>query len=142
MEQQTQTPYIEVLQNELKDHHAYFEMLTKRIALIKANNGYTEKSEFEKNEIEITIVETRGKIAALKKLITQREEYYKQYSVQYAKDLEDCDKNFDKIVELAKAKAPKNKILDEELKVINWDNVAKMPEVKVTLYKRLKQLAQ
>lgn len=140
-EKKPHVSYLETLSNELRDHNLYYEMLNKRLALIKANNSYTEKSEFEKNEIEICIVETKGKLAALRKVITEREKYFKGYAEQYEKDSEECDKNFDAVLELAKQKAPKNKILNEEINAIVWENVNSIPEVKVTLYKRLKQLA-
>lgn len=140
MSSEIENTYYQTLLSELEWHYKKHEAYTKRIALIKANNGYSTKNEFEKNEIEITILETQEKISALKKLITLREEYFKEWVKGFAKDLEECEKNFESVIASAKQHAKKNKMLSKELDSVVWENVEKMPEVKVKLYKRFKQL--
>lgn len=129
-------PYIKTLQGTLAVHYTLFEALNKRISLIKTN--FASKSEFEKNEIEITIIKTTTEIESLKKVIDAREDYFKKYIQQFAIDVEEMEKGYEELLE--KSKASKDKVVVQMLESVNWEFVQSNIEAKIKLYQRLKKM--
>lgn len=133
-----QHPYINTLQSTLDKHKKLLECLEKRLILI--HNNYSLKDEYEKNEIEITKIKTLGEIESIKKVIYERESYFKKYIIQFSKDAEEVDKNFDKVLSYVKANSNKIKGAPELLSSINWETIKDNLEVKIKVYERLKSL--
>lgn len=131
-------PYIKVLQETLATHKKMLDCLEKRLTLIHID--YATKNEYEKNEIEIVKIKTHGEIDALKKVIKKREEYFINYMKQFSIDFEECEKNYEKV--LNKAKSMKDRNMIELLTSVNWKNVDENIEVKIKLYQRLKDLVK
>jgi len=131
-------PYLKVLQDTLKIHKTLLECLEKRMTLIHID--YATKNEYEKNEIEITKIKTKTEIDAVKGVIKKREEYFDSFIKQFVLDAEDMDKNYDSILE--KVKTNQNKITGAKdlLYAVNWKAVEENIEVKINLFKRLKDL--
>jgi hypothetical protein len=131
-------PYLKVLQDTLKAHKTLLECLEKRMTLIHID--YATKNEYEKNEIEITKIKTKTEIDAVKGVIKKREEYFDIFMKQFVLDAEDMEKNYDSILE--KVKSNQNKITGAKdlLYAVNWKAVEENIEVKIALYKRLKDL--
>jgi hypothetical protein len=131
-------PYIKTLQDTLATHKKLLDCLEKRLVLI--HTKYTEKNEYEKNEIEITKIKTIGEIEALKKVIKAREEYFEKYMKQFIIDVEEMEKNYESV--LSKFTENKDKIsgAKELLNAVNWKNVEENVEVKIKLYQRLKSM--
>ena len=131
-------PYLKVLQDTLKVQKTLLECLEKRMTLIHID--YATKNEYEKNEIEITKIKTKTEIDAVKGVIKKREEYFDSFMKQFVLDAEDMDKNYDSILE--KVKTNQNKITGAKdlLYAVNWKAVEENIEVKINLFKRLKDL--
>jgi hypothetical protein len=131
-------PYAKVLQDTLATHKKMLDCLEKRLTLIHID--YATKNEYEKNEIEITKINTHGIIESIKKVIKQREEYFVNYMKQFAIDVEECEKEYETI--LNKAKSSKDTAIIELLASVNWKGVDENIEVKIKLYQRLKALVK
>jgi hypothetical protein len=131
-------PYAKVLQDTLATHKKMLDCLEKRLTLIHID--YAIKNEHEKNEIEIIKIKTHGEIDSIKKVIKQREEYFVNYMKQFAIDIEECENEYETI--LNKSKASKDKNMIELLTSVNWKGVDENIEVKIKLYQRLKALVK
>lgn len=131
-------PYAKVLQDTLAIHKKMLDCLEKRLTLIHID--YATKNEYEKNEIEIVKIKTHGEIDSLKKVIKQREEYFVNYMKQFAVDLDECEKEYEKV--LNKAKSSKDINVIEFLKTVNWQGAEEHIEVKIKLYQRIKALVK
>ena len=131
-------PYAKVLQDTLATHKKMLDCLEKRLTLIHID--YATKNEYEKNEIEITKINTQGIIDSIKKVIKQREEYFVKYMKQFAIDVEECEKEYETVV--SKAKASKDINVTEFLRTVNWKGAEELIEVKIKLYQRLKALVK
>jgi len=114
------------------------DCLEKRLTLIHID--YATKNEHEKNEIEIIKIKTHGEIDSIKKVIKQREEYFVNYMKQFAIDVEECENEYETI--LNKAKSLKDMQMIELLSSVNWKGVDENIEVKIKLYQRLKALVK
>ncbi len=136
--EQINHPYLKTLQSTLQVHYDLLERLTKRLHLIK--NQFVTKTEHEQNEIEITIINTREEISALKKVIQFRENYFSQFMRQFVVDLEETEREYDKVLEAAQERRVKNPALDGLLNSVAWDIVETNIEGKIKLYQRLKKM--
>jgi len=131
-------PYAKVLQDTLATHKKMLDCLEKRLTLIHID--YATKNEYEKNEIEIVKIKTHGEIDSLKKVIKQREEYFVNYMKQFSIDVDECEKEYEKVIN--KAKSSKDINVIEFLKTVNWQGVEEHIEVKIKLYQRIKALVK
>jgi hypothetical protein len=133
-------PYAKVLQDTLATHKKMLDCLEKRLTLIHID--YATKNEHEKNEIEIIKIKTQGEIDSIKKVIKQREEYFLNYMKQFSIDVEECENEYENILQKAKIKATKNTDMTDLLESVNWKGVDENIEVKIKLYQRLKALVK
>ena len=97
-------------------------------------------SDYELNEFRITIMKTKNEIDVLNKVITEKENYFKNYAAEYEKDLDETNKNYDSLIQ--KAKALQNTRIDigQALNTVKWDLQKESEEARVFFYKRLKGL--
>jgi len=131
-------PYLQNLKNTLVTQKTMKECLEKRLFLIHLD--YVNKSEFEKNEIEITKIKTQGEIDVLKRVIDEKENYFIKYMKQFVIDIEEVDKEYENIINKAKKKATTNIDMTKLLGSVNWKAVEENIEIKIHLYKRIKDL--
>jgi hypothetical protein len=131
-------PYLQNLKNTLVTQKTMKECLEKRLFLIHLD--YVNKSEYEKNEIEITKIKTQGEIDVLKRVIDEKESYFIKYMKQFVVDIEEVEKEYDSVLQKAKIKAINNTAITNILNSVNWRVVEENAEVKIYLYKRLKDL--
>lgn len=131
-------PYLQQLKNTLVTQKTMKECLEKRLFLIHLD--YVNKSEYEKNEIEIAKIKTQGEIDVLKRVIDEKENYFIKYMKQFVIDIEEVEKEYENIIKKAKIKATTNTEMTNLLGSVNWKNVEENVEVKIHLYKRLKDL--
>jgi hypothetical protein len=127
-----------VLQDTLKVHKTLLECLEKRMTLIHID--YATKNEYEKNEIEITKIKTKTEIDAVKGVIKKREEYFDSFMKQFVLDAEEMEKNYDSILDRIKTNQNKITGAKDLLYAVNWKAVEENIEVKINLFKRLKDL--
>lgn len=130
--------YIKELQDTLSVHKKLLDCLEKRMVLIHTN--YTQKNEYEKNEIEITKIKTQGEIDSVKKVIHHRETYFKSFIAKFVQDAEEMENNYETVLSKVKAKQDEIKGAKDLLYSINWKNVEEHIEVKIKIYQRLRDL--
>ena len=131
-------PYLKTLKNTLVTQKTLKECLEKRLFLI--HQDYSNKTEYDKNDIEIIKIKTQGEIDVLRKVIFEKENYFLKFMEGFVKDLEEIDSNYQNVLDKCKEKALKDSNIDKILKSVNWEMVNDNLEVKVHLYKRLKGL--
>lgn len=131
-------PYIKTLENTLIIHKRLLECLEKRLVLI--HTDYALKNEYQKNEIEIEKIKTQAEIDSVKRIISERENYFQKYMAKFVVDAEEVDKNYEKLLDKIKKdkKAGSKELLDS----VNWKAVEENIEVKIKLYERLKNLSK
>jgi len=115
----------------------YLLSLKKRIALIKTN--FSDKSEYEKNEVDIQSYETLIKINNLTKFITQKESEYENELIQFYLELEEVEKNYESTIALAKKEQSTNIDLKHILYHVNWKQIEDNIEDKINLYRNIKE---
>ena len=133
-----QKSYLQVLQDTMqpmKDMLSYYEARMKYIdeAL------QTGISEREKNEERILRIKTIQEMDVLKKILHQKNEYFKNYASQYESDLKEAKKNFKKTVEKCWEVAKTNDALMKLMKSANFKEAEKNDEVLVIMYNKFKQ---
>jgi hypothetical protein len=138
MENNSQRPYIDDLQASLDVTRMMQELLEKRIEL--GMSHMNTLSDYEKNEVKILLIRTRGEIDSLKKIISEKEEYFTKYVAEYEKDVAEMNANYDSTLQLAYAKKETNKVLKHTLEDAKWDLINSKEQYKVSIYKRLKKL--
>jgi ribosomal protein L16 Arg81 hydroxylase len=132
-----QKSYLEVLQDTMqpmKDMLLYYERRLKYI-----DEEYDSKSLREQNEEQILRIKTIQEMDVLKKILHQKNEYFKNYAAQFEQDLKDAKKNFKKTVEKCWEVAKTNDALMKLMKAANFKEADKNDEVLVIMYNKFKQ---
>lgn len=129
--------YTKELQKTLDVAKLKCSFLEKRLLLI--DDEYFNKSAFEKNEADLIKINTANEIAALNRVIKEKEQYFVQYMKQYIEDIDEVESNFTTLVADAKEKAKTNPELNTFLNQIIWENLEKNTEAKIYFYKQIKK---
>ena len=129
--------YTKELQKTLDVAKLKCSFLEKRLLLI--DDEYFNKSAFEKNEADLIKINTANEIAALNRVIKEKEQYFVQYMKQYIEDIDEVESNFTTLLAHAKEKAKTNPELNTFLNQIIWDNLEKNTEAKIYFYKQIKK---
>lgn len=133
-------PYLDVLQKTLDKHYALLKCLELRNKLLA--DSREEKDEYNKNESDILTFKTEREIMTIKSVIKEKEKYFSEFIQQFIKDKEEMDKRYDDMLKNAKMLSDPSKRPDiyNLLNSVKWDVVETDIEVKLNLYKRLKNL--
>lgn len=132
-----QKSYLQVLQDTMqpmKDMLLYYEIRLKYI-----DEEYDSKSPREQNEEQILRIKTIQEMDVLKKILHQKNEYFKNYAARFEQDLKDAKKNFKKTVEKCWEVAKTNDALMKLMKAANFKEADKNDEVLVIMYNKFKQ---
>jgi ribosomal protein L16 Arg81 hydroxylase len=132
-----QKTYLQVLQDTMrpmKDMLSYYE---KRLKYI--DEEFDSKSAREQNEDQILRIKTIQEMDVLKKILHQKNEYFKHYAAQFELDLKEAKKNFKKTVEKCWEVAKTNDALMKLMKAANFKEAEKNDEVLVIMYNKFKQ---
>jgi hypothetical protein len=130
--------YLEVLQDTMqpmKDMLSYYE---KRMKFIDEALK-SDISEREKNEDRILRIKTIQEMDVLKKILHQKNEYFKHYAAQFELDLKEAKKNFKKTVEKCWDVAKTNDALMKLMNAANFKEADRNDEVLVIMYNKFKQ---
>lgn len=150
--QETQTkssshPYADRLQENLLIPRKLEGLLTNKVnnLTIEIKRYYDTKDFLDYNtseklfinEMEIQLIKVQAELDACKKSILYKDTYYKDYMVQFEKDMAEIDLKFKNTVAIARKSTKPNivKLLSE----IQWDKVDTDDEVKIAVYKQLKK---
>jgi len=132
-----QKTYLQVLQDTMqpmKDMLSYYENRLKYI-----DEEFDSKSAREQNEDQILRIKTIQEMDVLKKILHQKNEYFKHYAAQFEIDLKEAKKNFKKTVEKCWEVAKTNDALMKLMKAANFKEAEKNDEVLVIMYNKFKQ---
>jgi hypothetical protein len=137
-------PYTKELQNTLNVAKTKCECLQKRLDLIE-KKYFTKHlfsffiSPYARNEATLLKISTQNELAALKRVIKEKELYFIDYMKQYVEDMEEVESNFERVVAEANEKAKTNETLRVFLSKIIWENLEKNTEAKIYFYKQIKK---
>ena len=132
-----QKTYLQVLQDTMqpmKDMLSYYENRLKHI-----DEDFDSKSKREQNEDQILRIKTIQEMDVLKKILHQKNEYFKHYAAQFGIDLKEATQNFKKTVEKCWEVAKTNDALMKLMKAANFKEAEKNDEVLVIMYNKFKQ---
>lgn len=129
-------PYMEVLNNGLNKIKKFRECLVLRTSLKK-----NFKDDWERNEHEILLMKTDDEIKAKDLTIRERESYNIEFMNQFIPRLEECDKNFDTVMEKAKSESASAEV-KKIISTVNWEAVSSNVEVRVALYERFSKMIE
>lgn len=133
------TPYLEKMLSSLDDAKQLLKLHEEKIkvATLKPLNW---KDKYDEIEIKISCMKSIGEINSIKKVILEKESYFKSYYTQWEKDTAEMSVNFEnvfaKCVELSKT----NENLKEKIDKIDMNFIETNLEAKVYIYRRLKGL--
>lgn len=91
----------------------------------------------EYTEAQITIIKTNGEIDVLKRVIAEKEQYYKNYLTKFEKDITEVENNWLKVFNLAKNS--KNPNVQKLMASIHWNKVEADDDAKIEAYRLLKK---
>lgn len=134
-----QKSYLEILQDSMqpmKDLLSYYEL---RIKMIDETFQDKNRTKWERNEDKILRIKTLQEIDTLKKILFQKNEYFKNYAAQFEQDLKDAKKNFKETVKKCWVVAEKNEALMKLMKAANFKEAESNDEVLVIMYNKFKQ---
>ena len=133
-----QHPYMQYLEGQLIFHKKKLECLQKRLVLIDFEKA--SKSEYQRNEDELTKIKTVMDIEAMQKLVGEKEGYYINMFKNFIADMQDMEENGVYIVaEAENSKDEKVKTELEKFKFVNSQKDAN-PESVLNIYKKIKVL--
>lgn len=136
MEQKSYLITLQETMQPMKDMLSYYELRMKYIDKSLKDNGISER---EKNEERILRIKTIQEIDVLKKILHQKNEYFKNYARQFEQDLKEAKKNFKETVKKCWVVAEKNEALMKLMKAANFKEADKNDEVLVIMYNKFKQ---
>jgi hypothetical protein len=130
--------YLEVLQDTMQPMKEMLSFYEKRMKFIDEALK-SDISEREKNEERILRIKTIQEMDVLKKILHQKNEYFKNYAFQFEKDLKEAKRNFKETVNNCWKVAEKNEALMKLMKSANFKEADKSDEALVIMYNKFKQ---
>ncbi len=128
-------PYRVFLEKVLADQKYKLSLLEKSISI-----PCPYDDEYEINEHAIKVFNRKGEIAIQKKSISIKQRDYDNFMKQFAVDLLDCQKNYERMITNAKRLCDELPAVKNFMARINWEEVKVSVEAKVKLYMDLKKM--
>jgi hypothetical protein len=140
------TPYLQQLQDSISQQKELlrFLELKEKWLLNKIAEKESELTEYYRNDdleyidAKIYSIKIKNEISSLKKVIDEKESYFKKYAAEFEKDWAEVEKHFSEL--FLKAKSSNNATVKEFLARLNHEMIEREPQTKVFIYKRLKAL--
>jgi predicted outer membrane protein len=76
----------------------------------------------------------------VEKVLKEKEDYFKKYAIQFEKDYQEANQKYKQLIEKAKIKAKTDSNVKSLLEKVNFQAIETSKELKVTFYKRFKNL--
>jgi hypothetical protein len=149
--------YLQQLQNSISQQKELLRLLTEKQSHLaykaeKLKQGSANLSnentdndllkitnyELESLDAQISYIKIGNEISSLKKVIDEKESYFKKYAAEFEKDWAEVEKHFSEL--FLKAKSSNNATVKEFLARLNYEMIEREPQTKVFIYKRLKAL--
>jgi hypothetical protein len=128
-------PYLQQLQDSIDEQKKLLSLLELKVKLL---GGAVKEETLESVDKQISYIKIKNELSSLKKVIDEKESYFKKYAIEFEKDWEEVEKNFSQL--FSKAKASNNPAVKDLLQRINYEILQREPQQKVYIYKVLKKL--
>ena len=131
--------YLQTLQETMqpmKDMLGYYEVRLRYIDKSLKDDAVSDR---EKNEDRILRIKTIQEMDVLKKILHQKNDYFKNYARQFEQDLKEAKKNFKETVKKCWVVAEKNEALMKLMNAANFKEAERNDEVLVIMYNKFKQ---
>jgi hypothetical protein len=136
MEQKSYLQTLQETMQPMKDMLGYYEV---RLRYIDKSLKDDTVSDREKNEDRILRIKTIQEMDVLKKILHQKNDYFKNYARQFEQDLKEAKKNFKETVKKCWVVAEKNEALMKLMNAANFKEAERNDEVLVIMYNKFKQ---
>lgn len=136
MEQKSYLVTLQETMQPMKDMLSYYKL---RLKLIDEASKDSTRTAWEFNEDRILRLKTIQEMDVLKKILHQKNEYFKNYAAQFERDLKEAKKNFKETVKKCWVAAEKNEALMKLMNAANFKEAEKNDEVLVIMYNKFKQ---
>lgn len=139
-------PYAKKLEAGLQTQRNMLTLLESKAKLLEETDNLKEAefratsspfTHLEITEAKIQKIKTLTEIEATKKVIAEKEQYYKGYMEQFVKDEEEVNKRYKHTVDIAKKSTKPN--VQKLLSQVVWERIEGDIEAKIALYKQLKK---
>ena len=132
------TPYLDKLIKTLETTKELVRLHEQKITIALLEPF--DKVAYENIEIKISCLKSEGEINTLKKVILEKEDYFKSYYTIWEKDSIEMEDNFENVLTKCTELAETNDNLKNTLNKIDFTQIELNKEAKVYIYKRLKGL--
>ena len=133
--------YLNDLQESIKKQKDFLELLQKRQDLITENiNQGFYKMTIDLVNAKILFLESENKINMLKKIIKEKEDYFKKFAEEFDKNWANMQKDYTQVIATAKLNARHNPQIAKIVSAINWEGVEQNKQAKLEVYQRLKKM--
>ena len=133
--------YLDELMETLVPQQQLSQLLKKKIEEIKkivsSDNLITE---LDKINFQIEVIRTTQELFTVEKMLKEKEDYFKKYAIQFEKDYQEANQKYKQLIEKAKIKAKTDATVKSLLEKVNFQAIETSKELKVTFYKRFKNL--
>ena len=136
MEQKSYLQTLQETMQPMKDMLGYYEVRLRYIDKSLKDDAVSDR---EKNEDRIFRIKTIQEMDVLKKILHQKNEYFKNYARQFEQDLKEAKKNFKETVKKCWVVAEKNEALMKLMNAANFKEAERNDEVLVIMYNKFKQ---
>lgn len=133
--------YLDELMETLAPQQQLAKLLKDKIVEIKKIVEFDNTiSELDKINFNIEVIKTIQELFTLEKVLKEKEDYFKKYAIQFEKDYQEANQRYKQVIEKAKIKAKTDATVKSLLEKVNFQAIETSKELKVTFYKRFKNL--
>jgi hypothetical protein len=133
--------YLDELMETLAPQKELAQLLKAKIEEIKKIVDSDDLiSELDKINFKIEVIRTTQELFTVEKVLKEKEDYFKKYAIQFEKDYQEANQKYKQLIEKAKIKAKTYSNVKSLLEKVNFQAIETSKELKVTFYKRFKNL--
>lgn len=139
--------YLQQLEKGLQEHHDLLETLKRKAACLSGaidkwdeNQAPVYNLTIDYLNAKIDLFDTNARISSLSAVINEKKNYFNQYAAHIKSDMDDMEKNYNRVYAEVNAKRGFIKGAAELLSSVNMQAVKENIEAKMEFYKRLKAL--
>jgi hypothetical protein len=132
------TPYLDKLLETLENIKELVSLHEKKIKI--ASTEPFDRLAYDNVEIKISCIKSEGEVNTLKRVISEKEDYFRDYYANWEKDSLEMDNNFNDVFSKCMELSKNNENLKSTLSKIDMSKIESNREAKVYVYRRLKGL--
>jgi hypothetical protein len=132
------TPYLNKLLETLESIKELVRLHEEKIKI--ASTEPFDRLAYDNVEIKISCIKSEGEVNTLKRVISEKEDYFRDYYANWEKDSLEMDNNFNDVFSKCMELSKNNENLKIALSKIDMSKIESNREAKVYVYRRLKGL--